>query len=125
MSKAIVFGGSGFLGSHVADELSNQGLDVTIFDIKGSTFLKPNQRQVVGDILDKATVMQACEGMDYVYNFAGLADINEARENPELTAQLNVMGNVYILEAARKFKAKRFIYASTVYVYSESGSFYR
>ena len=44
MSKVIVFGGSGFLGSHVADKLSSSGYQVTIFDIKDSPYLKSNQK---------------------------------------------------------------------------------
>jgi UDP-glucose 4-epimerase len=123
--KAIVFGGSGFLGSHVADELSTNGLEVTIFDQCDSPYLQKSQNFIRGDILDLDAVVAACQSMDYVYNFAGLADINQAKDQPLLTAQLNIVGQVNILEGARLAKAKRFIYASTVYVYSESGSFYR
>ncbi len=125
MKKVVVFGGAGFLGSHVADELTRRNYDVSIFDLKESPYLLPSQTMIRGDMLDKNSVAKACEGADYVYNFAGLADINEAKEKPYETAQLNIMGNMCILEAARLHKVKRFIYASTVYVYSSSGSFYR
>ena len=47
MSNVIVFGGSGFLGSHVADKLSSSGHQVTIFDIKDSPYLKSNQKTVI------------------------------------------------------------------------------
>jgi UDP-glucose 4-epimerase len=123
--KAIVFGGSGFLGSHVADELSSQGYDVTIFDKQPSPYLQSSQKMIVGDILDRTAVNEACEKKDYVYNYAGLADINDAKNNPLLTAQLNIIGHINILEGARLSNAKRFVYASTIYVFSESGSFYR
>jgi len=125
MKKAVVFGGAGFLGSHVADELTNRGYSVVIYDLNQSPYLKPNQQMVVGDIGDKQAVSAAVMGAEYVYNFAGLADINEAKNNPERTAQLNIMGNLTVLEAARTAGVKRFVYASTVYVFSESGSFYR
>lgn len=125
MDKVIVFGGAGFLGSHVADELTERGYEVTIFDIVESNYLKPGQKMFLGNILDKKNVYDAIEGAHYVYNFAGLADINESKEKPEETANLNIMGNINILEASRLAGVKRFIYASTVYVYSESGSFYR
>lgn len=123
--SVIVFGGSGFLGSHVCDALSDQGFNVKIFDWRPSKFLRPDQEMVLGDISDLDSVTEATKGCEYVYNFAGLADIDEARNKPVETATLNVLGNVHVLEAARIACVKRFIFASTVYVYSESGSFYR
>ncbi|APJ05177.1 NAD-dependent epimerase [Silvanigrella aquatica] len=124
--KIIVFGGSGFLGSHVSEELVARGYKVTIFDLNSSKIFYKNQVEFIkSDILDKKSVIDACELHDIVYNFAGLADINVAKDNPELTAQLNIMGNLNILEACRIHQIKRFILASSIYVYSESGSFYR
>lgn len=123
--KVVVFGGSGFLGSHVADALSDAGYPVRIFDITPSPYLRADQEMVIGDLLDAAATTRAAEGCAYVYNFAGLADIDDAKNRPLDTVQLNVLGNVHCLEAARIAGAKRFIFASTVYVYSESGSFYR
>jgi UDP-glucose 4-epimerase len=125
MSKVTVFGGSGFLGSHVADELSNRGFDVLIFDVQKSPFLKANQQFIQGDISDEAAVTEAAAGADYIYNFAGMADINESKKFPKRAVELNILGNLNILEAAVKHHCKRFVYASTVYVFSESGSFYR
>ncbi len=113
------------MGSHVADELLRRGFEVTIFDNSRPQYLQKGQRFIQGDILDLNACESACSGNDYVYNFAGLADINEAKDKPLLTAHLNIIGQVNVLEAARKANAKRFVYASTVYVYSESGSFYR
>lgn len=123
--NVLVFGGSGFLGSHVADALSQEGHNVRIFDLKRSDYLKPSQEMVVGDILDEKSVSTAVEGMDVVYNFAGIADIDEAANKPSETVKYNILGNVILLEAAREAAVKRFVYASTVYVFSNSGSFYR
>ena len=125
MEKVVVFGGTGFLGSHVADELTERGYDVSIFDVKKSPYLRDDQQMILGDILDKDLVANAVRGADFVYNFAGLADINEAKDKPEETVRLNILGNINVLEAVRSSPVKRFVYASTVYVYSESGSFYR
>ena len=47
--EIIVFGGSGFLGSHVADVLSEQGNNVTVFDLKASPYLRPDQKMVQGN----------------------------------------------------------------------------
>ena len=123
--NAIVFGGSGFLGSHVADALTNAGHRVRIYDIRQSEHLNSKQEMIVGDILDGQNVRNAVKDMDVIYNFAGIADIDEASRKPIETIKYNVLGNVILLDAAVKEKIRRFIYASTVYVYSDSGSFYR
>jgi len=123
--NVLVFGGSGFLGSHVSDVLSQEGHQVRIFDLKESAYLKPKQEMIIGDILDEESVRKAVEDVDVIYNFAGIADIDEASGKPAETVKYNILGNVIILEAARKESVKRFIYASTVYVFSNSGSFYR
>lgn len=123
--KALIFGGSGFLGSHVADVLSDRGYDVVIFDLKPSPYLKEDQEMVVGDILDTQAVKEATKGADIVYNFAGIADIDEAKANPVETIKVNILGNTNIIEQASQAKAKRFVFASSIYVYGQAGSFYR
>lgn len=125
MKKAIVFGGSGFLGSHVADELSARNYEVVIFDRVVSPYLSAKQQMVTGDILNREDVRNAVKDMDVVYHFAAMADIHEARENPVAAASFNVMGTMHILDACREFGIKRFVYSSTIYVYSDHGSFYR
>ena len=79
--KAIVFGGSGFLGSHVADVLSDDGLDVTIFDRRQSPYLRPDQTMVIGDILDANKVRETIKGQDVVYHFAGWLTLIRRQES--------------------------------------------
>ena len=122
---ALVIGGSGFLGGHIADELHRQGYAVTIFDRSAPTFEHPGYAFIQGSLTDPEAVHAAVAGMDYVYHFAGVADIGEAAANPVLTAQVNVMGTIYVLEACRAHGVKRLMYASTIYVYSAHGSFYK
>lgn len=123
--NVVVFGGSGFLGSHVADALSNSGHNVTIFDIKPSQYKNDNQKLFVGDILDRNAVRKAVKGADYVYHYAAVADINEAKQDPITTVRTNILSTVFILDACREFRVERFVYGSTIYVYSSQGSFYR
>jgi len=125
MMKVIVFGGSGFLGSHVADALTNAGYKVIIYDLKPSPYLIKYQEMIVGDILDGVKVEEAVKGCDIVYNFAGIADIDEASQRPLDSVEYNILGNSIVLEACRKAKVRRFVFASSLYVYSKSGSFYR
>ena len=125
MEKALVIGGGGFLGSHVSDLLTQGGYDVSIFDHKISPYISEDQQMIIGDISDRDMIRKAIKGVDYVFHFAAVADIKEARDNPEHTAQLNVMATLYILEACKEYNIKRFIYASSIYVYTAHGSFYR
>lgn len=122
--NAIVFGGSGFLGSHVADALEAHGYNVRIFDTVEPQYVSPNQEIIIGDILDLDCVIEASKNCDFVYNFAALSDIDDAKNRPIEAVKLNVLGNTHILEAARLAQASRFVFASTVYVFSKSGSFY-
>jgi UDP-glucose 4-epimerase len=123
--RVAIFGGAGFLGSHVADALSEAGHAVTVFDVKPSPYLRPDQQGVVGDILDADQVGGALKGCDVVYNFAGIADIEEANARPPETIRVNILGNTILLEAAKQEKVKRFVFASSLYVYSNAGAFYR
>lgn len=125
MKKAIVFGGSGFLGSHVADSLTNSGIQTTIFDISPSPYLSEEQLFIKGDIIDAAAVQKAIQGMDYVYHLAGEADIDSAFLNPKKALELNIQGTINILEACRQMNVERLIFASTIYVYSDAGGIYR
>lgn len=123
--KVIVFGGSGFLGSHVADALTDAGYEVVIYDLIQSPYLRDSQKMIVGDILNEEMVENAVRGCDVVYNFAGITDIDEARQRPLDSIRANILGNSIILEACRRSGVKRFIFASSLYVYSKAGSFYR
>lgn len=125
LDQVVVFGGSGFVGSHVADALSEAGYSVRIFDKIASRHLRSDQTMIVGDLLDDAAVQRAVDGCSYIYHFAGISDIGEAEDRPKETALLNVLGTVNVLEAARLSSVKRFVFASTVYVFSDAGSFYR
>ncbi|HNW93643.1 MAG TPA: NAD(P)-dependent oxidoreductase, partial [bacterium] len=121
--KITVCGGSGFLGSHVADALTRAGHTVTVFDKTASPYLQPGQQMIQGDILDGAALAAAVRGADAVYHLAALADI--AENNPQAIAEANVIGTINLLEACRVAGVRRFIFASSVYVYSDKGSFYR
>lgn len=125
MSSACVIGGAGFLGSYVADELSGAGYEVVVYDRIESRWLKPGQRMVIGDILDLDRLSETVAGAQVVYNFAALADLNEALREPAKTVEVNVLGAVHALEACRLNRVERFVHASTVYVYSREGGFYR
>ena len=123
--RSAAFGGSGFLGSCVADALTNAGHDVIVFDCNESPYLRSDQEMIVGSILDKEIVEDAVKDCDVVYNFAGIADLDVAALRPVESVEVNILGNTIVLEACRKVDVKRFVFASSLYVYSKAGSFYR
>lgn len=123
--KVVIFGGSGFVGSHVADVLTETGHEVVVYDLRLSPYLKPAQKMIIGDILDEGKVDEAIKGCEVVYNFAGIANIDEASQKPLDSVKSNILGNTIMLESCRKNSIKRFVYASSLYVYSKAGSFYR
>lgn len=125
MKKVLVIGGSGFLGSHVADNLSDKGFQVSIFDIAKSNYLRNDQKMIIGSISDDKLLNTSIEGMDFVYHFAGIADIKESTIDPVNTINTNVMCTTKIIDLCVKHKVSRFMFASTIYVYSNQGSFYK
>src|SRR4051812_5967643 len=105
--KALVIGGSGFIGSHVADALSDSGYDVTIYDAKRSPYLRGEQQFVLGTTLDREQVEAVIADQDYVYNFAGIPHLDVGLKYPIETVEQNILATVITLEAARKAGIKR------------------
>jgi UDP-glucose 4-epimerase len=125
MYKSLVIGGSGFLGSHLADYLSKKNHQVTIFDIKKNYWIKKEQKFLKGNIMNEKSVNAAIKNQDYVFMFAGLSDLDDALKRPIESIKLNILGTALVAESCIKNKIKRLIYASSIYANSEEGSFYR
>ena len=123
--RTLVTGGAGFLGSHVADELTARGREVVVFDVEPSTWISSGQDLVVGDISDSTALAEALAGCEAVYHCAAIADLEQSRQNPRKALEVNVLGTLSVLEAASAAGVRRFMYASSVYVFSRGGSVYR
>ena len=123
--KITVIGGAGFLGSHVADILSREGHQVTIFDQIKSPWITQDQKMIVGDLMDKDLLSDLISENEIVYHFAGLSDLNLNLEQAVNSARINILGTVQLLEECKKANIERFIYASSIYVNSREGGFYR
>jgi len=121
--KVVVFGGNGFIGSYVIEELLDRGYEVVSADLNPSPYVDEKYFQKC-DILDAQKVNDLVKGAHIVYNFAGFANLDDAIANPVKALELNVMGNLNILEACKNNNIKRFIYASSAYAMSDKGSFY-
>ena len=124
-NKVIVIGGAGFLGSHLADALSDNGYSVTVYDTRESSYLRPDQEMVLGNIQNLESLSEAVKGSRYVYHLAGIADIDEASSKPRETVIQNIIGSTNVIEACMNTDVEKLVFASTVYVYSDKGSFYR
>ena len=114
--KVAVTGGCGFIGSHVADKLRDQNIDVRVLDNQGT----PHRSDVdhVGvDIMDREALIDATRGIDVVYHLAAVADVNHVAADPTGSVALNILGTANVLEAARVNEMRRMVLASTVWVY--------
>ncbi len=122
--KVVVFGGSGFLGNYVVSELVSRGYSVLTADLKKSEF-NVEVDFIECNIMDADSVNKAVSNdVDYVYNLAGFSELDKAHLDPKMTVNLNVIGNINILNTCLEKKVSRIVYASSAYAVSEKGSFY-
>lgn len=114
--RIIVTGGTGFIGSHIVDQLIEKGHEVTILDR-----LNPNRTDVHHadcDILDLEGLVKAFKDIDVIYHLAAVSNVNNVYKAPVESVEVNSTGTVKILEAARQTNVSRVIFASTEWVYS-------
>jgi UDP-glucose 4-epimerase len=115
MSKVVVTGGAGFIGSHIVDALIEKGHEVTVIDnfsTGKSENLNPKARLVANDVTSSG-MEESFKGAEYVYHLAAQINLRLSIEYPVLDCQENVLGTVSTLEYAAKAGAKKFIYFST------------
>lgn len=123
--KIVIFGGSGFIGSHVAEILYKLGHNVTVADLKRSSFIPKNIKFKKVDIRKEKKILSIVKKKDVVYNFAAIADIQESYDNPTKTFNINIMGSANILKSCILSNVRRYILASSIYADSSQGGFYR
>ena len=118
--KILITGGFGYLGSKLSKLLADKGYKIRIFSNNiPKNFQKNNEYELIlGDILDKKKIIEACKGIDYVIHLAGL-DQQTCENNPKLALLVNGTGTKNVLEAAQKEHVKKFIYMSTSQVYGK------
>lgn len=121
MSRVLVTGGAGFIGSHVVDKLALAGHEPVLYDVRPSPFDHPCGPPAtrLGSVLDVEALTAAMEGCDAVMHLAAAADVGEVERAPVAAEELNARGTLAVLEAARRAGVERMIYASTIWVYSD------
>lgn len=125
--RALITGGAGFVGSHLAEELINRGYEVTILDdlstgsIRNISHLKrhPNFHYVIESIMERAVLAELVDDCDVVFHLAAAVGVRLIVESPVRTLDTNVRGTELVLEAAAK-KGKKVLITSTSEVYGKS-----
>jgi UDP-glucose 4-epimerase len=121
--RVLVTGGSGFIGSHVVDKLRARGHEPVIYDLRPSPWHERGSVDtVLGSITDREALERALHSCDAVAHLAAVADVNDVHASPEDAERVNARGTVAVLEACRRAGVKRVLYASTIWVYSDTES---
>jgi len=133
MSKFLITGGAGFIGSNIAETLTKQGHFVRVLDnfcsgkeqnLEFTKKLGKDKFELIkGDIRDKAACEKACSGMDYVMHQAALRSVPKSMVDPESYNDVNINGVLFMLQAASKARVKRFVFASSSSVYGDTTNF--
>ena len=129
-SKSIITGGAGFIGSNLTDHLVRIGHKVVVLDnfVSGkksniSHHSKKKVKIVKIDISKSEKLSKYFKGADYVFHLAALAQIIPSIKNPKKYFKNNVNGTLNVLEAAKKEKIKKFIYAASSSCYGNPKKF--
>ncbi len=125
MARYLVTGGSGFIGSHIAAALCARGEQVRIMDNfstgnRENLKVSPAAEVVEGDIRSYHIVREAVEGCDFVLHQAALPSVPRSIRDPITTNEVNVVGTLNVLNAARDAKVSRLVYASSSSIYGRN-----
>lgn len=127
MNKSVLItGGAGFIGSHLAETLSEQGCSVTVLDnlstgsLKNLEGFRERIRFVKGDIRNAADIENAVAGCDIVFHLAATVLVPQTVDDPVGSAQVNEIGSLNVLEAARNNGCRRVVLASSAAVYGNN-----
>ncbi len=122
--NALVTGGAGFIGSHLVDRLLADGAAVTVLDNfstgKHENLVPHDKLQVVaGDVGDYATVERLAQGMTWIFHEAAVASVPATIDDPVGSHQTNYVGTLNVLEAARKHRVQRVMFAASAAAYGD------
>ena len=118
MSKSLVTGGAGFIGSHIVDKLIEMGHEVIVIDNESAEsneefYWNDKAQNYKFDIRDYENTRPLYEGVDYVFHTAAEARIQPAILNPIEAVSINCVGTVTVLQCAREADVKKVMYSST------------
>jgi len=121
--RALVTGGAGFIGSHIAEALVNDlGAEVIVYDnlsVGSRNNVPAGCTLVVGDIRDKSALTEAMKGIDVVFHNAAFVSIRGSFERIRDDIETNCLGTVNVLEVAREMRVQKVVFASSMAVYGK------
>lgn len=123
--RALVTGGAGFIGSHIAQRLVETGHAVVVLDnlFTGSranlAAIADRVRIVEGDVCHLATVEECAAGCEVIFHEAAIVSVPFSVERPQESHDVNIQGTLNVLQAARKARTRRVVYASSAAIYGE------
>lgn len=122
--KALVTGGAGFIGSNLVKQLLADGHQVTALDNLSSGYRSnlaslPDVHFIEGDIRDESAVAEAVNGAEVVFHLAASVGNKRSIDHPLLDADINVMGTLKVLEAARKAGVRKIVASSSAGIFGE------
>ncbi len=123
--SVLVIGGSGFIGSHLVDELVNKKYHVTVLDLKKSKHHNLKAKFIKGSVEKTKIISPLIKKNKIIYHLAGISDLNQAYKNALGTAKSNIISTVKVMEFCVKHNVDKFIFASSIYVNSSFGGFYK
>ncbi|MDZ4205700.1 MAG: SDR family oxidoreductase [Patescibacteria group bacterium] len=125
MTKVVVTGGAGFIGSHVVDALVGKGYEVHVIDnLSGGKKEYVNDKAILHelDIRNLENIRPVIAGATYVFHFAALPRVQYSIENPVETNEVNVTGTLNVLVAAKEGRVKRVIYSASSSAYGNQST---
>ena len=125
MALYLVTGGAGFIGSHLAAAIQAKGDKVRILDnfstgSRDNLSAAPGAELIEGDIRSYHIVRDAVDGCDFVLHQAALPSVPRSVKDPITSNEVNVVGTLNVLNAARDAKVKRLVYASSSSIYGQN-----
>lgn len=113
--NCVVFGGEGFIGSHLVDKLADSGHDVTVFDRRRNPLLmsRPAARFICGDLADQAAVETATRGADVVFHLIGTTVPQTSNEDLFFDFQSNVTWTIRLLQACTRSGVGKVVFLSS------------
>jgi UDP-glucose 4-epimerase len=100
--RILITGGTGFIGSHLADAFIDRGHEVTVFD-QSPQLHEFRAIYIEGDLLDRDAVESAVKGMDFVIHAGGVLGTHETVVTAYETSQINILGGLNVLDAVKKY----------------------